>query len=233
MAASRPASHGAGVLPMARIPRALVFLFALLVILPPPASAEPPTAALRAGQVDLRFVEGGLSQPIAVTNAGDGTNRLFVAQRGGAVRVIANEALVGGVFLAVTGLAGGFSSDGERGLLGLAFHPSFESNRKVYVHYTEGDGDIVVAEFTANGAGTSATFTERILDIEHSSFNNHNGGQIMFGPDGMLYVFVGDGGGNLSENGENINTLLGKVLRVNVDGTGAGPFGTYSIPAGN
>ena len=227
---------------MARLRRALTLLVALFVILPtsaaaevaqPEPSAEVPTAALTAGQVDLRFVEGGLSQPIAVTNAGDGTNRLFVAQRGGAVRVIANEALVGGVFLAVTGLAGGFSSDGERGLLGLAFHPSFESNRKVYVNYTEGDGDVVVAEFTANGAGTSATFTERILDIEHSAFSNHNGGQISFGPDGMLYVLVGDGGGNLSENGEDITTLLGKVLRVNVDGTGAGSFGTYSIPAGN
>jgi glucose/arabinose dehydrogenase len=224
---------------VARIPRAARALLPLVValLIPAPAIARPTAApaapaaaaALSAGQVSLRQVLTGLNAPIAIANAGDGTGRLFVAERGGTVRVVTSQGLQGGTFLNVTGLTGGFSTSGERGLLGLAFHPSFEANRKVYVYYTEGDGDLIVAEFTANGAGTAASFTERILDIEHSANNNHNGGQIAFGPDGYLYVFTGDGGGgeDPQENGQNPASLLGKVLRIDVNGTG------YSVPPGN
>ncbi len=105
---------------------------------------------------------------------------------------------------------------GERGLLGLAFHPSFESNRKVFAYFTDGGGDIQIAEFTANddgGAAGADTYLP-ILTLEHSANSNHNGGQLMFGPDGALYAFVGDGGGSLDENGQSDATFLGKMLRL-------------------
>ena len=199
-----------------------------------PADPAPDagSAALRTGQVAFRLVLSGLTSPTAIANAGDGTNRLFVVQQNGIVRVVANGRLQSGTFLDVRSVAGGFSTGGERGLLGLAFHPSFESNRKLYAYYTDGTGDLVVSEFTANAARTavSVSTADPIFDIEQSTYSNHDGGQLAFGPDGYLYVFTGDGGGGGDplENAQNKNSLLGKVLRVSVSGNG-----TYGIPADN
>jgi glucose/arabinose dehydrogenase len=185
----------------------------------PTAEAPAAEAALAAGQVDLRLIISGLSSPVGVVNAGDGTNRLFVVQQGGSVRVVsAGGALQSGNFLSMAGVAGGFSNGGERGLLGLAFHPSFETNRKLFVYYTNGGGDLVISELTANAAGTSVSIAtaDPLLTIEHSSQSNHNGGQLAFGPDGYLYIFTGDGGGggDPGENAQDLNELLGKVLRI-------------------
>ncbi|MDQ2690117.1 MAG: PQQ-dependent sugar dehydrogenase, partial [Chloroflexota bacterium] len=188
---------------------------------PPPEGAAAPAGALSAGQVDVHLVASGMAEPVGIVNAGDGTNRLFIVQKGGTVRVFADGALQTGTFLDIAGASTGLSTDGERGLLGLAFDPAFATNRTLFAYYTAGDGDIVIGQLTANAAGTSVNpaTLQVLLRIEHSARSNHNGGQLLFGPDGMLYAFVGDGGGggDPDENGQDTNVLLGKVLRIDPD----------------
>ena len=120
----------------------------------------------------------------------------------------------------------------EQGLLGLAFHPSFESNRKLFVYYTNSEGDLVIAEMTANAARTPhrPRASTRCSSSSTASSTNHNGGQLLFGPDGNLYIFTGDGGsgGDPGENAQNGNSRLGKILRIRPNLTGG-----YTIPAGN
>lgn len=212
----------------------LVAAPSMAVALPaaPAPSGPAATTALSNGQVRITAVTSGLSSPVGVTNADDGTDRLFVVEQRGTVRVVSGGRLQGSLFLDLRGISGGLSSGGERGLLGLAFHPSFETNRALFVYYTRGDGDLVIAELTANSAGTaaSASTLDPLLTIEHSTYSNHNGGQLLFGPDGHLYIFTGDGGGGGDplENGQNINSLLGKTLRVAPNLSGG-----YTVPAGN
>jgi glucose/arabinose dehydrogenase len=185
---------------------------------------------LGTGRLALYGFVNGLDQPLGVTNAGDGSGRLFVVQRTGLVRVVKNNVLQPAAFLDLTGKVS--CCVGERGLLGLAFHPSFATNRRLFADYTDSTGDIIVAEYTANGARTSAAATtERvILRINHRTYANHNGGWIGFGPDGYLYIGTGDGGGagDPLHSGQNKNSLLGKILRINVNG--ALP---YAIPPTN
>jgi glucose/arabinose dehydrogenase len=193
-------------------------------------------AALSAGQLRTVLVTGGLSSPLGVTNANDGSGRLFVVQRGGRVRVVKSRKLQPGYFLDV---GSRITSGGEQGLLGLAFHPNFAANGYVYVYYTRAsDGDIIVARLTANATRTFAPLTNEklLLRIEHSAHTNHNGGAMVFGPDGYLYLGVGDGGGanDPDNNGQDKNSLLGKILRIDVNGTGHGIGGVgYGIPADN
>ena len=221
---------------------AALFSLALVLSLVGPAGAEPnspeaadPTApsALATGQVVVTHVESGLANPLGIANAGDGTGRLFILEQRGTVRARSKHGdLAGGFFLDLRGVAGGLSSGGERGLLGLAFHPDFETNRKLFVYYTDGGGDLVISELTSNAARTSvsASTADRLLTIEHSSFSNHNGGQLLFGPDGFLYIFTGDGGGGGDpfESGQNKNSLLGKTLRINPNLSGG-----YTSPPSN
>jgi glucose/arabinose dehydrogenase len=178
----------------------------------------------------------GLQSLTQVTNAGDGTNRLFLVERRGTVRVFENGAVKSGYFLDMRSVVQ--DSGGEQGLLGLAFHPQFEVNRRVYVYYTRSGGDIVVARLRANTSRTaaSASTLESILAIEHSANSNHNGGSMAFGPDGYLYIGTGDGGGagDPHRNGQSkTKNLLGKILRIHVGVGGAGPYDRYSIPSTN
>jgi glucose/arabinose dehydrogenase len=226
-------------------------LLALAAVLPaavPVAARDPLTAvaidrstddvaptALSGGQLTVIRITGGLSSPLGVVNAGDGSGRLFIVQQGGRVRVVKGRTLQAASFLDLSGPVAG---TGERGLLGLAFHPDFATNHFLYVYYTRSGGDIVISRLTANTANTSVNpATERILlTIEHSENGNHNGGSMAFGPDDYLYIGTGDGGGGGDplDNGQDItNELLGKILRIDVDGTGAGPLGRYGIPADN
>jgi glucose/arabinose dehydrogenase len=201
-------------------------------VAPEPAAPEQ-TAALSSGQLNIALTASGLSSPLGVVNAGDGTNRLFVIEQRGTVRVVnSNGSLASGFFLDIRNGPSGFSTGGERGLLGLAFHPSFETNRKLFVFYTRAGGDLVIAEMTANSNRTSAPVSSHdiLLVIEHSQFGNHNGGQLLFGPDGNLYIFTGDGGdaGDPNENAQSGSSLLGKILRIDPNLSG-----DYDIPAGN
>lgn len=172
--------------------------------------------SLRAATLPAGFTEtvvGGISSATAMEIAPDG--RVFVCQQGGQLRVIKNGALLATPFLTVTTTA-----SGERGLLGIAFDPNFASNNFIYVYYTVPTAPIHnrVSRFTANGDVVLAGSEVAILDLDNlSGATNHNGGAIHFGPDGKLYVAVGE-----NANGANSQTLtnrLGKMLRINSDGT--------------
>jgi glucose/arabinose dehydrogenase len=196
------------------------------------SAATSPIAptALGSGQLTVVKVTGGLSSPLGVTHAGDGSGRLFVVEQGGRVRIVKGGKITG-TFLDISNH---LISGGERGLLGLAFHPDFATNGFLFVYYTRPGGDIVIARMQANAARTfaSANTLDLILTIGHSLHSNHNGGALAFGPDGYLYAAVGDGGGagDPQENGQNVNSLLGKVLRINPT---LGALATYAIPADN
>ena len=185
-------------------------------------------------RLTVQQVVGGLNSPLGVTNAGDGSGRLFVVQRGGQIRVIdAAGHLLAAPFV---DLANRIKAGGEQGLLGLAFHPSFAANGRLFVDYTRaGDGATVISELTAAPNRASANpATERILLTIPQPYANHNGGQVAFGRDGFLYIGMGDGGsgGDPQGNGQNRQTLLGKILRISVDGASA-PGKAYGIPNNN
>jgi glucose/arabinose dehydrogenase len=186
-------------------------------------------------------ITGGLSSPIGVTNAGDGSGRLFIVQQTGQIRIW-NGSLLATPFLDVSSLSSACDPTngcGERGLLGLAFHPGYERNGLFYVSYTrKSDGALVVARYSVsanpNVANTSGSI---LLVIPHPDQANHNGGHLAFGPDGYLYIGTGDGGGGGDpfENGQNLNALAGKILRIDVNGADAFPADpnkNYAIPPG-
>ncbi|HWC75956.1 MAG TPA: PQQ-dependent sugar dehydrogenase, partial [Blastocatellia bacterium] len=174
----------------------------------------------------------GLTSPILLTNAGDGTNRIFIAEQGGIIKVVQPGSITPTVFLNITSKV---LSGGERGLLGLAFHPQYSTNRRFFVHYSrQPDGVNVIAEYKASLANPNVADTaETIYLTIPQPFGNHNGGMIEFGPDGFLYIAKGDGGSanDPGNRAQNINELLGKVLRIDID-TLNGPV-PYSSPPTN
>ncbi|MCA9213031.1 MAG: PQQ-dependent sugar dehydrogenase, partial [Planctomycetales bacterium] len=216
------------------------------------------------------ITQGELVSPVAITNAGDGSNRLFVVEQRGLIRVMENGALNPTPFLDISGnLVPERDGFDERGLLGLAFHPNFGNatvpgNDKFYVYYSapqpNGDPDdpvnpvnhqSVVAEYSVSGPGLNVANpnSQRILMTFNEPQFNHDGGEIAFGPDNMLYILTGDGGGGGDNepghtgggpndpsgglgNSQDRSTLLGKVLRIDPMGTN-GPGGQYGIPADN
>lgn len=188
-----------------------------------PVTQEPPPDSLR-----LQPVVSGLNSPVDLQSpAGDG--RLFVVEQPGRIRIVQNGQLLATPFLDIRSKVG---SGGERGLLGLAFHPSFATNRFFYVNYTDLNGDTRIERYTSPSATPNAADPasgKLILAIDQP-FANHNGGQLQFGPDGKLYIGMGDGGsgGDPQNHGQDRTTLLGDLLRIDVD---AGD--PYAIPADN
>lgn len=179
-------------------------------------------------------VSSGLSSPLFIGNARDGSNRLFIEERGGIIRVLQPDTSTPTVFLDIhTKIVAG----GEQGLLGLAFHPKYAVNGRFFVYYTRaGDGAIVVAEHKVSANANIADPAEAVLlTIAHPTNTNHNGGMLAFGPDGFLYIGVGDGGSGNDppNNSQNIDMLLGKILRINVDNPDAGAGTLYSSPSDN
>src|SRR2546427_6405118 len=181
-------------------------------------------ASAQSVRIDLEpFIASGLNQPVYLTNAHDGTNRRFVVEQPGRVSVMQPGSSMRMTFLDITGRV---LSGGERGLLGLAFHPQFASNRRFFVDYTRRpDGATVIAEYRVSTSNLNVAETsETVLLLIPQPYENHNGGMIEFGPDGYLYIGMGDGGsGNDPQNrAQNPNMLLGKILRIDVD-RGAAP----------
>lgn len=173
----------------------------------------------------------GLSQPVFVTHAGDGSGRLFVLERVGRIRVINNSGvLLPTPYLDITSVIG--SSGSEEGLLGLAFHPNYESNGLFFVAYTNPAGNLVLARYSVSSDTNVANPASAmiVLTIPHPGNTNHNGGMLAFGNDGYLYWSTGDGGGagDVPNNAQNVNSLLGKILRLDIN---AGS--PYAIPPDN
>jgi len=183
-----------------------------------------------AGALQLQSVLTGLSSPLYVTHAHDGTNRLFIVEQPGRILVLQPGAGTATVFLDIMSKV---LSGGEQGLLGLAFHPNYAFNRRFFVNYTrQPDGATVVAEYRASAADPNLADTlETTILVIPQPFANHNGGMIEFGMDGFLYIGMGDGGsGNDPGNrAQNINDLLGKMLRIDIDAPGV----PYSSPPSN
>ncbi len=168
-----------------------------------------------------------------VANAGDGSGRLFVVEQGGRIRIVRDGTLVDRPFLDI---GGRITSGGERGLLGLAFHPDFPTDPRFFVDYTDRNGNTVVSSFrvSAGDPDVADADSESIILHVDQPFANHNGGGLGFGPDGDLYIALGDGGsgGDPQGNGQRLDTLLAKILRIDVDG-GSASGAPYAIPADN
>jgi hypothetical protein len=177
--------------------------------------------------IAVEVVAEGLSNPVVVT-APSNDLRLFIVEQPGRIRIVQGGQLLGEPFLDITDRV---RSGGERGLLGLAFHPDYAANGLFYVDYTDRNGDTRVERYRATADPNLANAASNTLVITiPQPYGNHNGGQVSFGPDGMLYIGMGDGGSanDPQNNGQNAGTLLGALLRIDVDG-GA----PYAVPADN
>lgn len=179
----------------------------------------------------LQQVASGLARPVYLT-APPGDDRLFIIEQAGRIRIVRDGALLQQPFLDITDSVTNLGGMGdERGLLGLAFHPQYAANGQFYVNYTDLAGDTRVERYTrgADPDVADPASARLILAVDQPA-GNHNGGHMMFGPDGMLYVALGDGGGSgdAQNNAQTLSTLLGKLLRINVDGGDP-----YSIPPDN
>ncbi len=202
---------------------------ALLLIWSPSISAfalaKPPPKA----DISLfPLVTKGLEQPVFVTHSGDQGQRLFIVEQAGRIRILEKGRLLPTPFLDITDR---INFGGERGLLGLAFHPKFSNNGRFFVNYSRAtDGATVISEFQVSDTINLAKPAEKILLTISQPYGNHNGGMIAFGPDGFLYMATGDGGarGDPGNRGQNQTELLGKILRIDID-HGA----PYSIPKDN
>jgi len=189
------------------------------------AAAQPPLKSSNA--IQAVAVADGFDHPLYLCSA-PGSARIFVVEQPGRIRWIENGRPSKRVFLDLTSRV---SNGGERGQLGLAFHPAYATNGFLYVNYTDRNGDTRVERYTARADRDSVVpVTAKQILFVKQPFANHNGGMITFGPDGMLYVGMGDGGagGDPFGNGQNVKALLGKLLRLDVD-----HGDPYAIPSGN
>ncbi|HEX5840670.1 MAG TPA: PQQ-dependent sugar dehydrogenase [Anaerolineales bacterium] len=194
------------------------------------ASTEPPPAPSTFPDPNAyrwQMIASGLQRPVDLQT--DGSGRLFIIEKAGRIRILENGQLLNEPFLDITDRVG--SRGNEQGLLGLAFHPQVEENGWFYINYTDRNGDTVLARFqVSSDANRSDPDSElRLLGVDQP-YPNHNGGALAFGPDGYLYAGLGDGGaaGDPQGNAQSLDTLLGKILRLDVDSGEP-----YAIPGDN
>jgi glucose/arabinose dehydrogenase len=216
---------------------ALAAIGVILLVLTAGAAAAP---APRSLSIAIEPVAASLDSPVSIAHAGDGSGRLFIVEQPGRIRVYDGAQLLPAPFLDIRSLVNSDAS--EQGLLGLAFDPDFTNNGFFYVDYTgkSGVGDTVVARYhvpqgTPNVADP-ASATPLLMIAQPEA--NHNGGELQFGPDGYLYISAGDGGGGGDRhgpigNGQSLNTLLGKILRIDVRNQDTGDGLPYDIPPDN
>lgn len=206
---------------------------AMLLALSCSGNGGPGDPAVITPNVDLALqpIASGLSSPVHLASPPN-DDRLFVVEQPGRIRIIQNGALVSTPFLDIDAKV---LSGGEQGLLSVAFHPSYSTNRHFYVYYTDNTGDLQIERYTASQTSPNIAdpmSARPILNVPHPSNSNHNGGQLVFGPDGFLYIGTGDGGsgGDPPNNAQNRNVLLGKILRIDVS-----PASTaaYTVPPSN
>ncbi len=202
-----------------------------LFLLSFPATVQPQSPAV----LERAFPLLTFSSPVDFQSAQDGSNRIFVVEQAGIIRVFLNSDATSSarVFLDISGLV---SSGGETGLLGLAFHPMYELNGYFFVHYTRSTDSLrsIIARFTVTSNPDSASASSQLILLQVTQpYSNHNGGQLSFGPDGFLYIALGDGGsgGDPQNNAQNRSVLLGKILRIDVDAPQGGK--NYGIPPTN
>ena len=184
--------------------------------------------------ITVKEVIIGLSQPMQLVHAGDGSNRIFIPQKGGVIKVFDKNFAPLGTFLNVSPI----SSGGEQGLLSMCFHPQYSTNGLFFVFYTTTIGSLEIARYQVGSGNDSINLARPsskkiVITIPHPGYSNHNGGTLRFGKDGFLYLSTGDGGGggDPDNNGQNKTKLLGKMLRLNVNTSNTPPY--YTIPAGN
>ncbi len=214
-----------------------LWLAALATALTMPALAQTPLVQTPLARQDgvtvaAQTVATGLDEPVFLTST-SGDPRLFVVEKTGRIRIISDGQILPEPFL---DLSSGISTTSEQGLLGLAFHPGFAANHRFFVYFTDHDGTITVAEGSdgtfnlAEGQSANPAALRVLLTVPHPQFPNHDGGWLGFGPDGLLYIGTGDGGGSGDRRGnaQNPDQLLGKILRINVDSDQP-----YTIPPGN
>jgi len=215
---------------MSAMRRILILTLAVVGLLLPvrQASAADP----RNVRISFTRLETGLTQPVGVAFPSDGTKRIFMIEQPGRIRVRSDA----GVLLSTPYLdiRDRVLDGGERGLLGMAFHPNFRTNGRFFVFYTRNDGDLVVSRFGSTPSRNTANRSSelRILTIEHSQNQNHNGGMLAF-KDGYLYIATGDGGGagDPEGNAQDYSSLLGKILRININSSCNGR--NYCVPSSN
>jgi glucose/arabinose dehydrogenase len=200
---------------------------------PPSATATPTPRATPAARPGLRLKRiGTFANPVYVTAPPGDRRRIFVVEQGGTVRIVSGGRTLDRPFLDVSRR---ISSGGERGLLSLAFAPDYASSGLFYVYYTATDGDIRIVEYRrASADRADHGSARRVLSVTHPA-SNHNGGLLLFGPGGLLYAGLGDGGGGGDQhgargNGQNLTTLEGKILRFDPRRRGGRP---YSVPDSN
>jgi glucose/arabinose dehydrogenase len=208
---------------------------------PPTYIANPPTARSLPSATVLPDVTSfpdpsayrwmpvisGMASPVDIQFPDDGSGRMFIIEQDGRIRIIENGGMLDPPFLDIISKVD--SQGNEQGLLGLAFHPNFKQNPYFYVNYIDLNGNTVIARFTADGNLADPASEKDLLHLQQP-FTNHNGGQMVFGPDGYLYLGLGDGGsqGDPHQNGQNKNVWLGKILRIDVD-----HGDPYAIPSDN
>ncbi|WP_246068390.1 PQQ-dependent sugar dehydrogenase [Fodinibius sediminis] len=198
-----------------------------------PNQEQPPSA--ESYQLVEAFPELAFNRPVDLQHPGDESNRLFVVEQRGIISVFPNDPTVqeATTFLDIEDQVD--DAGNEEGLLGLAFHPNYENNGYFYVNYTTPDSKTHISRFRVSGDNPEQVVksSEEVLLTYEQPFDNHNGGQLSFGPDGYLYIAVGDGGsgGDPQGNGQNRETLLGTILRIDVDGQEEDKL--YAIPDDN